>query len=171
LINGDSDDADNWNRVVPVVDARESEELDFVPIGSILELGNETVSDYLILNGFSSPENTHRWSMGSVCSIEFKVKPEIKEKGIKIKMNISPIQNTQLGKTLEVYVNNAYLKTLVINDPSLPTILEIPASYLSSEKIKVVFETPGSITPEILNNSTDNRILARAFSTFQLIRG
>jgi hypothetical protein len=168
-VNGDSSKISNWGEVVSVNDSRNTEDLDFAPVGSLLQIGAESVSKYLILNGFSGPEGTHRWSMGSMSNINFKVKPEYSKKGLKVEIGIVPFQDTQLGKKVIIFVNNKYLKAISLENSSAPTLLDIPKSFLNDEEIKIAFETPGSISPLILGNSSDSRLLGRLFSTFKVI--
>ena len=168
-VNGDSRKIANWAKVDLVNDSRKIEDLDFVPSGSALEIGTESVSKYLILNGFSSPEGTHRWSMGSVCSIDFRVKPEISKEGLRLEIGISSYQDTQLGRKIIVFVNNKFLRTINLDTSGIPTLLDIPKNYLNGQEIKIRFETPGSISPEILGSSPDSRLLGRAFKTFKVI--
>ncbi len=168
-MNGDSNVISNWSKVELVGTPQKSRSIDDVPIGTSLEFGDSGVSQYLILNGFSEPEGTHRWSLGSTSSIEFKVNPEIIEDGLKVEVKIAPLLDTELAKRLTIFVNYQYLKMVTLENASSPILLNIPKRFLSGENIKIAFETPGSISPKILNGSQDTRLLARLFTSFKVM--
>jgi hypothetical protein len=169
FVNGDSNVIANWGKVELDNDPRKPADLDYVPIGSALKFGDDEVSKYLILNGFAAPEGTHRWSLGSMCDIAFKLKPEDSKSGVKIEIGIAPLQNTQIGRQLRVFINKKYFKSIVLKNPLVPTLLDIPEKFINGKDIRIAFETPGNISPRIMNNSPDERLLGRAFTTLKVL--
>jgi hypothetical protein len=168
-VNGDSNVIANWSKVELANISVKSWDIDDVPINLSLEIGDSGVSKYLILRGFSDPEGTHRWSLGSFSSIEFKVNPKITEHGLKVELKVAPLRDTELGKRLVIFVNGKYLKMVALENSTSAIILDIPKNFLNGANIKIAFETPGSISPKILNMSQDPRLLGRLFKTIKVI--
>ncbi len=165
---GNSTNPQNWRYVASPESDRSYQNLEFFPINKSIGFGDLNAEKFMVLKGFSTPEKSHRWSLGSMSSIGIKVRPELAKKGIKIELGVRPLTDSLQSNKIEVFINNVYIQTMNLDSLRNQYQLNIPEKFLRDGNVVLTLETPGSISPELLGQSQDSRLLARAFSSMYL---
>jgi hypothetical protein len=113
--------------------------------------------------GWSEPEPGETWSVGPQCMLELPVAtpgPHALILRLRPHVNGERLQAQRLG----LIVNGVRFVTFTLEGPTTRACI-IPGDIIGNRsKVKLLFETPGAVSPEHIDGSPDRRPLAVAFS-------
>lgn len=132
-------------------------------VGSVIHLaGEETVKDYL-LEGFHGVYQDYRWTKAKKARIPLHIIGDHQDLAFTMKY-----KTYNGAQPVRLFVNDHLVFDDVLQGGGEMNPVVIPKEYVEDDKIELVFELPGAVSPKELGVGEDSTPLAISIESFSL---